>query len=106
MTQELRVETAELRSLAVRQRQAATAFAEAGATTNGVGASVLWTHGVIATATAMAVDTANAARAAATAAMASAASHLSVSLTTAAARYDHTDADEGRSLDRQITTGG
>ena len=106
MTQELRVETTELRSLATHQREAATALAAAARTTNGVGANVLSTHGVIATSTAMAVDAVDAARGAAAAAMQSVSAHMSESLTIAAARYDHTDGAEGRNLDRQIPTGG
>jgi Excreted virulence factor EspC, type VII ESX diderm len=106
MTNELRVETAELRDLANRQSQAAAEFGEAGATTDGAGASVLSTHGVIASATAMATNAANGARSTAASTMQTVSSGLSEKLGTAASQYDQTDSQEQSNLNQQMHPGG
>jgi hypothetical protein len=106
MPEELQVETAELRELATKQSQAATEFGQAGAATDGTGSSVLSTHGVIAAATAMATNAANAARTMAASNMQTVSSGLSEKLGTAATQYDQTDSQEQGNLNQQMHPGG
>lgn len=106
MANELHVETSELRELANQQSQAAAEFGDAGAATEGAGASVLSTHGVIASATAMAVNAANTARSAAASNLQTVSSGLSEKLGTAAAQYERTDSQEQGNLNSQMHPGG
>lgn len=106
MADELRVEPSELRDLADQQSQAAAEFGDAGAATDGAGGSVLSTHGIIASATAMAVNAANAARSTAASNLQTVSCGLSEKLGTAAGQYEQTDTQEQGSLNSQMHPGG
>ena len=91
MSGELRVTSAHLGELAAMQGQAAAEIRSATEITEGVDTSVRVSHGVIASSTAAAVESANTARGTAGRAMEDAADDLRDSLQLAARRYDDTD---------------
>ena len=102
MSNKLSVETSELRELATKQNDAAAVFSAAGNTTSYVEVKVLATHGPLCMSTQSALSTANNARKAACEQMMNKSRTLASSLTTAAARYDQTDSQEGSNLRKQM----
>ena len=96
---DLRVTSAHLRVLAAKQQDAAAEIRAATVVTEGVEAAVRSTHGVIASATASAVEAAQAARRTAGNKMAEVSDGLSHRLNDAATRYDQTDGAMGGRLD-------
>mgnify|MGYP000028132896 FL=1 len=102
MSSKLSVETSELRELATKQNDAAAVFSAAGNTTSYVEVKVLATHGPLCMSTQSALSAANNARKAACEQMMNKSRTLASSLTTAAARYDQTDSQEGSNLRKQM----
>jgi hypothetical protein len=98
----LRVTTAHLRDLAARQAQAAAEIISATEVVDGVEASVRMSHGVIAWATAGAVQAIAHARRAAGNGMAAVSKGLNEHLADAASRYDQIDGAMGGHLDQQM----
>lgn len=99
---DLRVTTAHLGDLAVRQGRAAAEIRSATASVDGVDAAVRSTHGSIASATASAVEGVLAARRTAGTRMAETSDGLSDKLTQAAQRYDRADDALGGALEAQM----
>ena len=102
---DLRVDTAHLRALAIGQQQAATGIRAATALTDGVDEVVRSTHGVIASATANAMAAVQTARQTAGSKMAEVSDGLNQKLNDAAARYCQVDGAMGGSLDRSRNPG-
>jgi hypothetical protein len=98
----LRVTTAHLRELAAKQAQAAAEITSATHVVDGVDTSVRVSHGVIAEATAGAVQAIQHARRAAGNGMAAVSTGLSENLADAASRYDEIDGAMGGHLDQQM----
>lgn len=88
----LKVNTSHVLELAELQEKAAQQFLTAAAAAQGVGASMMVNHGPVCLTSNSAVLVAEQARAAACAKLNSVSSSLSTKLTTAASRYDQTDA--------------
>ena len=91
MSEDLRVTTAHLRELSVRQGHAAGELARATDVVTSVDSSLRWTHGSISWSTAGAVEAAQNARRTAGLGIAMCSAGLSEKLSAAAQRYDHTD---------------
>ncbi|MBS1696731.1 MAG: ESX-1 secretion-associated protein [Actinobacteria bacterium] len=102
MSGDLRVTTAHVRELAAKQGQAAAEITSATEMVDGIDSRVRWTHGVIAWATAGAVEAAQQARRDAGATMSTASSELADRLAVAATRYDAIDAAMRAKLDDQM----
>ncbi len=100
----LNVTTAHLRELASRQAEAAGAITESAAATQGAAMNMWSSHGVVCSATNMAVLAADGARRSACAAVAKVSSTLSEMLDTAAAQYDQTDSTQASVLGTTIYT--
>ncbi|OMB99277.1 hypothetical protein A5733_00985 [Mycobacterium sp. NS-7484] len=98
MSGDLRVATAHLQELSVRQGEAASGLALATAAVEGLDASVRMTHGPISSSTATAVEAALTARRAAGNGMARVSQDLGDKLTRAASGYDRTDSAMGDAL--------
>ena len=99
---DLRVTTAHLVELTVGQVRAGADIRSATIAVDGVDAAVRSTHGVIASATAGAVDAIVAARRGAGTKMASISDELGGKLADAVRRYDQMDDALGRALDEQV----
>ncbi len=99
---DLRVTTAHLSDLAVEQSRAAAATRAATAAVDGAAAAVRTTHGVIASATASAVEQVIGARREAGTKMAAVSEELGRKLTEAATRYNQTDDAMGGAHDGQM----
>ena len=102
---DLRVTTAHLVELAVEQARAASETRAATLVVEGVDAAVRSTHGVIASATASAVEDAVSARRNAGRKMAAISDDLCGKLSDAARRYDQIDDAMGSALDGQVQAG-
>jgi hypothetical protein len=102
MSGDLRVTTAHVRDLAVKQGGAAAQITAATVVTERAEALVRSTHGCIASATADAVAAVQAARRSAGEKMATISESLGGKLNEAAARYDQVDAAMGGILDGQL----
>jgi hypothetical protein len=102
---DLRVTTAHLCDLAVKQAKAAAQTRSATYTVEGVDAAVRTTHGIIASATAGAVEAVLSARRSAGTTMAEISEDLGHKLADAARRYDQIDDASGATLDGQMQTG-
>jgi hypothetical protein len=98
MSGDLRVTTAHLRELAVKQRQAAAEISTAAEVADGVDTSVRETHGVISCATAAAVEAVQNARRAAGSEMEGVSEEMADNLELSAAAYDRVDALAGSQL--------
>ena len=101
---DLRVTTAHLGELAVQQARAAAETRSATFVVEGADAAVRSTHGIIASATASAVEAAVAARRNAGTKMAAISDDLGDKLSEAARRYDQIDDAMGGALDGQVRT--
>jgi hypothetical protein len=102
---DLRVTTAHLGDLAVRQGRAAVEIRSATTAAEGVGAAVRSSHGIIASATTNALESVLSTRRDAGTKMAAVSDGLSDSLTEAARRYDRTDDALGGALETQMPAG-
>lgn len=102
MTGELKVVTAHVRELAVKQGEIAAEIAPAQAATNGVTWNVTVSHGLICTSASVALAEANTARGLACAAMQKTSLGLQNALGAAALRYDTADAQSSGSLDQTM----
>ncbi|OLP01200.1 ESX-1 secretion-associated protein [Mycolicibacterium porcinum] len=98
----LRVDTAHLHELSVKQVRAAGDLVSATQLVEGAGASVRLTHGPISSSTAEAVEAALNARRAAGISIAEASQDLGDKLTDAARRYDRTDATTSAALSEAV----
>jgi hypothetical protein len=96
--QNLQVVTDHVRELAKRQQTAADKIMGANRTTGDVAANIFSSHGLVCSATSIAVSTAETARKAAGEAMYKVSTELVAKLNTAATNYDNVDYREGRSL--------
>ena len=94
----LQVVTAHVDHLASKQQMAAEKITGANRTTGDVSASITSTHGLVCSATSMAVSAADEARKAAGAALHETSSELAEKLKTAAINYNDTDYRSGKSL--------
>jgi Excreted virulence factor EspC, type VII ESX diderm len=99
---DLRVTTAHLNELTVQQARAAADIRSATVAAEGVDAAVRSTHGIIASATAGAVNAAVAARRSAGLKIATISDALGHKLADAAQRYDQSDDAMGRTLDGKV----
>ncbi|MFV8050856.1 ESX-1 secretion-associated protein [Mycobacterium sp. 48b] len=106
MSTPLKVQTSEVRELAAKQTSAAEGYGATAGTTGTASLSVLVTHGVVCSGTAMAVASASSARSSAATAMQSVSAELAENLETAAANYDKVDAQEQCSIGAQMHPGG
>ncbi|MBU9765726.1 ESX-1 secretion-associated protein [Mycobacterium sp. TNTM28] len=106
MSTPLQVQTSEVRDLSSKQLSAAEGYASTIGATSSASMSVLVTHGVVCSGTAMALSTVNSARVAAVTAMQSVSSDLAENLETAASQYDRVDAQGQCSIDAQMHPGG
>jgi EspA/EspE family/Excreted virulence factor EspC, type VII ESX diderm len=102
MSDELCVTSAHIRELGAKQRHAAAEIGSATGVVEGVTASLRTTHGVIASATASAVEAVQAARGAAGHAMAAVSQGLADRLGLAATAYDETDETIAGVLDNEM----
>lgn len=102
MSEELKVLTAHVRELAVKQGEIAAEIAPAQAATAGVTWDVTVSHGLICAPASVALAGANTARGLACTAMQKTAEDLQDALGAAALRYDTTDAQAAGSLDHTI----
>ncbi|WP_066901775.1 ESX-1 secretion-associated protein [Mycolicibacterium houstonense] len=102
MSGDLRVATAHLHELSVRQGQAASGLVTATGAVEGIDAAVRATHGPISSSTAAAVQAAMNARRAAGTCLARASQDLGDKLAHAAGRYDRTDSAAGGVLDGTV----
>jgi hypothetical protein len=102
---DLRVTTAHLSDLAVKQARAAAETRSATVATEGVDSAVRSTHGSIASATANAVQAVLSARRGAGTKMAAISDDLCHKLTDAARRYDQIDDTLGATLGTEMQTG-
>jgi hypothetical protein len=102
---ELRVTTAHVGDLAVKQGRAAFEIRAATFVADGADAAVSSTHGIIASATTSALEAVLAARRTAGTKMAAVADDLCDKLSSAARRYDQIDEATGDALDTQMPTG-
>ena len=100
----LNVTTAHLRELASQQSEAASAITEAAAATQGTAMNMWSSHGIVCSATNMAVMAADGARGSACTAAATVSSTLSEMLDTAASQYDQTDSAQASELDTTMYT--
>jgi hypothetical protein len=96
--QNLKVVVDHINGLAEKQQRAADLFTGANRTTAGVAANVVSTHGLVCSATSIAVSVAETARKAAGSQLLTVSTELAAKLTTAATNYDDVDYREGRSL--------
>jgi hypothetical protein len=102
---DLRVTTAHLVELAVEQARAASDTRSATFAVEGVDAALRSTHGIIASATASAVEDVVSARRSAGTKMAAISDDLCGKLSEAARHYDQIDDAMGGALDGQLRTG-
>ncbi|MGV9797670.1 ESX-1 secretion-associated protein [Mycobacterium sp. NPDC003449] len=102
MSGDLRVTPAHLRELSAKQEQAAAALTAATQAVDGVDAAVRGSHGPISWSTAAAVAAAQNARRAAGTGIATVSQELGAKLTSAAGRYDGTDASMGVAIDETV----
>jgi cytosine/adenosine deaminase-related metal-dependent hydrolase len=98
----LHVEVRHLRELAAKQEQAAAEIASAALLAEGVAASVRTSHGIVASASAGALQAVQQARQEAAHRIGERSSALSGGLVSAAERYRNTDDSSGADLDRQM----
>ena len=99
---DMRVTTAHLNELTIQQERAAADIRSATAAADSVDAGVRSTHGIIASAIAVAVSAAVAARRSAGTKVATISEDLGHKVADAAQRYDQMDAAMGRALDGQV----
>ncbi|TMS50084.1 ESX-1 secretion-associated protein [Mycobacterium sp. DBP42] len=98
----LKVNTSHVLDLAELQGKAAQQLLTAAAAAQGVGTSMMVNHGLVCTTSNTAVLMAEQARAAACAKLNSVSTGLSTKLTTAASRYDQTDAQAAGKLGKEM----
>lgn len=98
----LKVNTSHVMELAELQGKAAQQVLAAAAAAQGVGTSMMANHGMVCMTSNSAVLMAEQARAAACARLNSVSTSLSTKLTTAASRYDQTDAQCGGKLSKEM----
>ncbi len=102
MSGDLQVTTAQLRELAAKQGQAAAEIRSATEVTGGVDTSVRISHGVIADATAHAIEAAANSRHQSAVVIGNVSASLGADLTVAASRYDDADGQAGSRLGGQV----
>ncbi|WP_210687156.1 type VII secretion target [Mycolicibacterium sp. GESEQ-9] len=106
MSTKLQVQTSEVRDLSAKQVAAAQGYGSTVGATSSASMSVLISHGVVCSGTAMALSSVNSARVAAVTAMQQVSSDLAESLETAASHYDQVDAQAQASIGAQMHPGG
>lgn len=106
MSTKLQVQTSEVRDLSAKQLSAAQGYGSTVGATSSASMSVLISHGVVCSGTAMALSSVNSARVAAVTAMQSVSSDLAGNLETAASYYDQVDSQAQSSIAAQMHPGG
>jgi hypothetical protein len=102
MTDNLRIETDHLESLAIEQDESGAAIVDSQAVVDGTGYKLLWDHGLLSFPTAMTVWGIENLRADACTSMAAVCTDLSERLRASAVAYTGTDEQAGENVDRQV----